>query len=145
MTLHDVDESPQRWASRREKPRKSAFGTRDIDGSAFPSTSCICRSLAHIIILTPEAWQVHRKKGYQVQNPVFKIVIELIVARGPSDWTLDTINWVNHGLRSLEWDDSHDEAAQGCLWNKERAMGSPLAGQAGIGCFNRKPRLLRTA
>ncbi len=46
----------------------------------------------------------------QIQNPMSKNAIEIIVARGPSDWTLDTKKGVNHGLRSLERDDGHGEA-----------------------------------
>ena len=83
-TLHDIDESPLRQASRMEKPRKGVFGIRDIDGSAFPSTSCICHSQLGAYIIsqvlgqkrvrslgevetwhgkTPEAWSVLLPEG----------------------------------------------------------------------------------
>ena len=39
--------------------------------------------------------------------------IEIIVAIGPSDWTLDTKNGAIHGLRSKKWDFSHGEAVDG--------------------------------
>ena len=52
----------------------------------------------------------------------------MIVAKGPSDWTLDTKNRVNRGLRSMERDDSHDEAVKGCRRNEHGA--APEAGQA---------------
>ena len=38
------------------------------------------------------------------------------MARDPFDGTLDTKNRVNHGLRSTEWDDGHDETVEGSRW-----------------------------